>query len=126
LVAKPCYIGTLCGDMLGDCRLTVGFTSRFEHGTTFAEPRSPVKALLGSAKLLWHKPDWSMIDMNPTERLLRYVVPLLQEPSTWRGIVLITTSLGVTLSPEQAANITAIGLAIAGLIGAAVRDPPRE
>jgi hypothetical protein len=65
-----------------------------------------------------------MIDMNPTERLLRYVVPLLQEPSTWRGIVLITTSLGVTLSPEQAANITAIGLAVTGFIGAAVRDPP--
>lgn len=51
-----------------------------------------------------------------------YLLDLLQEPSTWRGIVLIATALGAVLSPDQQEAIIAGGLLVAGLIGAAVPD----
>lgn len=41
----------------------------------------------------------------------------LSEASTWRGLVLIITALGVQLDPEQIDAIVAAGLAINGLIG---------
>jgi len=43
------------------------------------------------------------------------------EASTWRGLVLIVTALGVELQPEQIDAIVAVGLAIAGLIGVFTR-----
>jgi sulfur transfer protein SufE len=39
------------------------------------------------------------------------------EASTWRGLVLIITALGVQLDPEQIDAIIAAGLALSGLIG---------
>jgi hypothetical protein len=44
------------------------------------------------------------------------------EPSTWRGIVLIITALGVQLTPEQADAVVAIGLAVAGSVGVFSKD----
>lgn len=41
----------------------------------------------------------------------------LSEASTWRGLVLIATALGVRLEPEQIDAIVAAGLALSGLIG---------
>lgn len=54
--------------------------------------------------------------------MLKYVVNRLKEPSTWRGVVLILTAAGITLSPEQATAVVTVGLAIAGAIGAFVPD----
>jgi len=51
-----------------------------------------------------------------------YLLARAQEPSTWRGLVLIATALGVVLSPDQQEAIVAGGLLVAGLIGAAVPD----
>ncbi len=48
-----------------------------------------------------------------------YLLARLQEPSTWRGLVLIATALGAVLSPDQQEAIVAGGLLVAGLIGAA-------
>jgi hypothetical protein len=53
---------------------------------------------------------------------MKYVLARLKEPTTWRGLVLLATSLGVSLSPEQAKDIVSVGLAIAGAIGAFVPD----
>ncbi len=45
-----------------------------------------------------------------------WVVARLREPSTWRGLVWLLTACGVTLRPEIWEQITAVGMAIAGLI----------
>lgn len=47
-----------------------------------------------------------------------YIIERLKEASTWRGIVLVLTSFGLQLSPEQSAAIISIGLGVAGAIGA--------
>lgn len=60
------------------------------------------------------------------EIIHRYLRARLKEPATWRGLVLLLTSLGVGLSPEQADAIVAAGLAVAGAIGAfAPEQKPR-
>lgn len=52
----------------------------------------------------------------------QYILNRLREPSTWRGIVLLTTAFGVPLHPELQEAIIATGLAITGLIGVATKD----
>lgn len=49
----------------------------------------------------------------------------LTEQSTWRGIVLLITALGVKLSPDQASAIIAAGLAIVGAINV-FRSEPKQ
>lgn len=56
---------------------------------------------------------------------MAYVRSRLNEASTWRGLTLLLTSLGVGLSPEQSDAIVAVGLALAGAIGAFVPDANR-
>lgn len=51
-----------------------------------------------------------------------YVLERLKEPSTWRGITLLLTALGVPLAPGVADAVIAAGLAVAGLIGAVTPD----
>lgn len=51
-----------------------------------------------------------------------YILARLQEPSTWRGLVLIASALGAALSPDQQEAIVTGGLLLAGIIGAAVPD----
>ena len=51
-----------------------------------------------------------------------YLLDRMREPSTWRGLAMIVTSLGVALSPDQIAAIVAAGSAIVGLIGVFTRD----
>jgi hypothetical protein len=47
---------------------------------------------------------------------MQWIIERLNEPSTWRGLVALITAAGITLSPEQAAAITAAGLAGIGLV----------
>ncbi|MDQ3562850.1 MAG: hypothetical protein M3436_01495 [Pseudomonadota bacterium] len=56
----------------------------------------------------------------------RYLRARLKEPSSWRGLVLLLTSLGVGISPEQADAIVAAGLAVAGAIGALAPSNPES
>lgn len=51
-----------------------------------------------------------------------YIYARLKEASTWRGIVLILTALGVPIAPEIAETIVSVGLAVTGIIGVAVPD----
>jgi hypothetical protein len=37
-------------------------------------------------------------------------------PSTWKGIIGLVTAAGVTISPEMAVQIIAVGLALTGVI----------
>jgi hypothetical protein len=45
-----------------------------------------------------------------------FIKKRLNEQSTWKGLILILTSLGVTLSPEQQNAIVSVGLGLVGLI----------
>ncbi|OWY40059.1 hypothetical protein CEK28_04810 [Xenophilus sp. AP218F] len=56
------------------------------------------------------------------KRLKRYLLARLREPSTWRGVVLVATACGLMLSPQQQEAIVTAGLALAGLVGAALPD----
>jgi hypothetical protein len=47
-----------------------------------------------------------------------YVLARMKEPSTWRGVIYMLTAIGVPIAPAMADAIIAVGLALAGLIGA--------
>jgi hypothetical protein len=49
-------------------------------------------------------------------RAMSYLFDRLSENSTWRGLVMLATALGVQLDPSQANAIIAVGLALVGLI----------
>lgn len=51
-----------------------------------------------------------------------YMIERLKEPSTWRGIIMLLTAIGVPIAPGMADTIIAIGMAVAGLIGVATPD----
>ena len=51
-----------------------------------------------------------------------YLLERIKEPSTWRGLTLLLTALGVPLAPGVSDAIIAAGLGIAGLIGALAPD----
>lgn len=50
-------------------------------------------------------------------KIWNYIFVRLQEPSTWRGIVLLATGLGANLSSESQSQIVTVGLSLTGLIG---------
>lgn len=52
----------------------------------------------------------------------KYILNRLREPSTWRGLVLFVTALGVPVRPELMEPIIATGLAVTGLIGVVTQD----
>lgn len=56
---------------------------------------------------------------------MRYILDRLKEPSTWRGLAMLATALGVTIDPSQMAAIVAAGTAVAGLIGVLLPDSAR-
>lgn len=51
-----------------------------------------------------------------------YILERAKEPSTWRGLVLLLTAIGVPVAPAMAEAIISAGLAVAGLIGVAAPD----
>lgn len=57
-----------------------------------------------------------------TETLRSYLLARLREASTWRGLVLVVAACGATLSPEQREATVLVGLALSGIIGAAMPD----
>lgn len=50
------------------------------------------------------------------------IIPRLKEPSTWRGMAMILTALGVSISPELIEYIIAAGTGISGVIGMIYAD----
>ena len=51
-----------------------------------------------------------------------YLLEHMREPSTWRGIIMLLTAIGVPVAPAMADAIISVGLAVAGLIGVATPD----
>jgi len=51
-----------------------------------------------------------------------YIFARLKEASTWRGIVLLLTAVGIPIAPGVADLIISAGLAVTGLIGAVTPD----
>lgn len=51
-----------------------------------------------------------------------YLIDRAKEPSTWRGIVLLLTAVGVPVAPAMSEAIVSVGLAVAGLIGVVTAD----
>jgi len=47
---------------------------------------------------------------------MNFLLERLAENSTWRGLVMLATAVGVQLDPNQANAIIAVGLAVVGLI----------
>ncbi len=57
---------------------------------------------------------------------MKYILDRLKEPSSWRGLVMITTAFGVSVSPELMDSIIAAGTGIAGVIGFVFKDKVAE
>jgi hypothetical protein len=57
---------------------------------------------------------------------MNYLLARLEEPSTYRGLVLLATTFGMQVAPEAADAVVAIGLLLAGLIGVFVPDKVKE
>lgn len=51
-----------------------------------------------------------------------YILARIKEPSSWRGIFLLLTAIGIPVAPELADAIITVGLAIVGAIGVATPD----
>lgn len=51
-----------------------------------------------------------------------YLMERLKEPSTWRGVVMLLTTAGMTISPELQNVIVSVGLAVVGLLGVFTKD----
>ena len=51
-----------------------------------------------------------------------YILARIKEPSSWRGIFLLLTAIGIPVAPELADAIITVGLAIVGAIGIATPD----
>jgi hypothetical protein len=58
---------------------------------------------------------------NPI-RPMNAIVNRLSEQSTWRGIILVATSLGVSIQPDYHEHIIAIGIALVGIINIIRRE----
>jgi hypothetical protein len=50
------------------------------------------------------------------KNILNVIIERLSENSTWRGLILLGTAVGLRLDPELQNQIIASGLALVGLI----------
>lgn len=53
---------------------------------------------------------------------MKYILDRLQEPSSWRGLVMIATAFGLTVNPELLTSIIAAGTGLTGIIGVVFKD----
>ena len=56
------------------------------------------------------------------DMLKLYVVNRAKEASTWRGIIMLLTAVGLKITPEMADAIISVGIAVAGLVGMLLPD----
>jgi multidrug transporter EmrE-like cation transporter len=56
-------------------------------------------------------------------RAIPYLIDQARQASTWRGVILVVTSLcGWTVSEEKVGAVVLIGVALAGLVGLLLPD----
>ena len=53
---------------------------------------------------------------------MQRVLKRVSEPSTWRGLILLLSAVGISFSPEMADHIVNVGLGLAGLVGVFTSD----
>jgi hypothetical protein len=58
--------------------------------------------------------------------MVTFILARMKEPSTWRGLVVLASGLGIALNPEQVAAISALGMSLAGTIGVFTSDPKKK
>lgn len=51
-----------------------------------------------------------------------YILDRAKEASTWRGIILVLTAIGVPVAPALSDAIVTFGLGLAGLLGVFTSD----
>lgn len=51
-----------------------------------------------------------------------YLLDRAGEPSTWRGLALLLSAVGIGIEPDMMESITATGMAVSGLIGVLTKD----
>ena len=56
------------------------------------------------------------------DMLKLYVVNRAKEASTWRGVIMLLTAVGLNISPEMADAIISVGIAVAGAVGVLFPD----
>lgn len=56
--------------------------------------------------------------------IIKWLLARAAEPSSWRGLLMCLTSIGITVAPDAAEHIVAIGIALAGAVGMLVADQP--
>ena len=56
------------------------------------------------------------------DMLKLYVVNRAKDASTWRGVVMLLTAVGLKITPEMADAIISVGIAVAGLVGILLPD----
>lgn len=49
-------------------------------------------------------------------KALHYILDRLSENSTWRGLILVATAIGVQIEPELQNHIVAVGIGLVGAI----------
>jgi len=49
-------------------------------------------------------------------KIVNILIERLSENSTWRGVILVVTALGLRLEPELQNQIVAAGLSLVGII----------
>ena len=54
--------------------------------------------------------------------MFKYLLDRAQEPSSWRGVVLLATAAGVNVAPDLLNAIVTAGLGLAGLLGVLTKD----
>lgn len=54
--------------------------------------------------------------------MLNYFLERGKEASTWRGLSLFLTAIGIYIEPTLYAQITTVGVGVAGLLGIVTKD----
>ena len=54
--------------------------------------------------------------------MLKYIIQRLGEASTWRGLVMLATMVGIKLSPDQTNALLTAGLSVVGALGVFLPD----
>ncbi len=54
--------------------------------------------------------------------MFNFILDRSKEPSSWRGLSLFLTAFGIYVEPTLYAQITTVGVGVAGLIGMVTKD----
>lgn len=57
--------------------------------------------------------------------IVAMIAKLASQPSAWRGAIFFLSGLSIYIEPELATHISALGMALAGLVGMLVDDAPK-